>query len=90
MTYGIATDVPAWLRLFPDRDHYWLTAWFAYAIGQGARTPEGVLKIVQRVVERKLAWATSQTSETLCRATLLALVMHRQSALDYAKGLLER
>jgi hypothetical protein len=89
MTHDTATDVHAWLRLFPDRDHYWLTAWFDYAIGQGARTPDGVLEIVQRVVDRKLAWTTSQTSETLCRATLLALVIHRQSALDYAKGLLE-
>ena len=67
-----------------------IRAWFSYAVSQGARRPEVLVELVQRLVSAKLAWAVSPTSVELCEATLAALVHHRGQALDYAQTVLAR
>jgi len=77
-----------WLAGFPAADRPMISAWFAYALSQGARRPEVLVEMVQRVVAAKLEWSVSATSITLCEATLAALAHRRAEALSYAAALL--
>jgi hypothetical protein len=65
-----------------------ISAWFAYALSQGARRPEVLVEMVGRVVAAKLEWSVSATSVQLCEATLAALAHRRGEALSYATALL--
>jgi hypothetical protein len=82
--------VHPWLAPFPAAGRHYITAWFGYAISQGAKSPEAVLQIVERVCSRKLEWSMSRSTEDLCRGVLLALVHQRPQALSYAATLLAR
>ena len=77
-----------WLAAFRPADRHLVKAWFNYAVSQGAKRPEAVVEMVQRVVAAKLAWSVSPTSVTLCEATLAALAHRRAEALSYAQALL--
>ena len=73
-----------WLAGFRPQDRPLLRAWFAYCVSQGARRPEAVVEMVQRMVGDKLSWSVSATSIALCEATLAALAHRRAEALAYA------
>jgi hypothetical protein len=82
--------VHPWLAGFAPQDRPMISAWFSYAVSQGARRPEVVVDTVARVVAAKLEWSVSTTSIALCRLTLVALTHRRPEALSYAQTLLER
>jgi hypothetical protein len=50
------TPVHPWLRGFRPQDQPMIRAWFSYCISQGARRPEVLVDMVQRVVAAKLDW----------------------------------
>ena len=88
---AVLPDAPAlhpWLAAFRPQDQPMIRAWFSYAVSQGARRPEAVVEMVQRVVSAKLAWSVSPTSTQLCETTLAAHELHRVLAMDYARALL--
>ena len=78
-----------WLSQFPAQAQPLVRAWFAYAAGQGAQTPEALLNAVERLVNNKLAWSTTTTTRELCSTTLLALRHQRAGARAYAGTLLK-
>ena len=80
--------VHPWLAGFRAADRPMVSAWFAYALSQGARRPEVRVDLVGRVVASKLAWSVSSTSIQLCEATLASLAHRRPEALSYATALL--
>jgi hypothetical protein len=80
--------VHPWLAQFPIAGRHYITAWFSYSVSQGAKTPEAVLQIVERVCSRKLVWSMSRSTEALCQGVLLALTHQRPGALSYAATLL--
>ena len=81
--------VHPWLAQFPGAGRHYITAWFGYAISQGAKSPEAILDIVARVAARKLELSMSTSTAALCQGVLLALVHQRAGALAYAQALLE-
>ena len=83
------TTLDPWLAGFRPADRHMIRAWFNYCISQGARRPEAVVDMVQRVVAAKLDWSVSATSQTLCETTLAALAHRRTQALTYATTLLK-
>ena len=89
-TLAEAPPVHPWLAGFRPPDRPMVSAWFAYAVSQGAKRPEAVVEMVQRVVGSKLAWSVSPTSLALCEATLAALAHRRGEALAYAATCLAR
>ena len=88
MPETIGTALHPWLAGFRPQERPLVRAWFGYAVTQGARRPEAILDLVQRVVSAKLDWSVSATSQTLCATTLAALVHRRTEALAYAATLL--
>jgi hypothetical protein len=90
MTPETVPAVHPWLAPFSLAGRHYITAWFGYAVSQGAQTPEAVLQIVSRVCARKLEWSMSASTEDLCRGVLLALVHQRPLAEAYAATLLAR
>lgn len=83
-----APAIHPWLMAFRPQDRPLVRAWFAYAHSQGARRPEALVEMVQRLVASKLEWSVSPTSITLCEATLASLAHRRGQALAYAATLL--
>jgi hypothetical protein len=79
-----------WLRQFSPQAQPLVTAWFGYAVTQGAQSPEGVLEIVARVCGRKLEWSTTPATRELCSTLLLALCHQRAKARAYAASLLQQ
>ena len=71
------TPIHPWLAAFRPHDRPMVSAWFGYCVSQGARRPEAVVEMVQRVVAAKLAWSVSPTSIALCEATLASLAHRR-------------
>jgi hypothetical protein len=89
--YTVAPAAPTlhpWLAPFRPPDRPMIRAWFSYCLSQGARQPETIVDMVQRVVAAKLDWSVSPTSIALCEATLAALAHRRGEALSYATTLL--
>jgi hypothetical protein len=87
--YAVATPaLHPWLAGFRPKDQPMIRAWFAYCLSQGARRPEAIVDMVQRVVSAKLEWSVTTTSQTLCETTLAALAHRRGQALAYAATLL--
>ena len=84
------TTLDPWLAGFRPSDRPLVRAWFHYCVSQGARRPEAVVEMVQRVVSAKLNWSVSPTSIALCEATLAALAHRRAEALAYAATLLQQ
>jgi hypothetical protein len=84
------TTVHPWLAAFRPPDRPMVSAWFSYCLSQGARRPEVLVDMVQRVVAAKLDWSVSPTSVALCEVTLAALAHRRGEALAYAQTLLTR
>jgi hypothetical protein len=84
------TALHPWLAGFRAADRPMVRAWFGYALSQGARRPEALVEVVQRVVAAKRAWSVSATSITLCEVTLAALAHRRGEALSYAQAILRR
>jgi hypothetical protein len=79
-----------WLASFPAEQRPPVRMWFSYCLSQGARRPEVLLDMVQRIVTSKREWSVSLTSIALCDALLAALRDRRGEALDYARTLLYR
>jgi hypothetical protein len=84
------TTLHPWLKAFRPHDRPMVRAWFAYALSQGARRPEVIVDMIERVVSAKKEWSVRPTSITLCEATLAALAHRRGEALSYAQTLLAR
>jgi hypothetical protein len=62
--------------------------WFTYSASQGARRPDVLLSMVERIVSDKKEWSVSLTSIALCDALLTALWDRRGEAMDFARTLL--
>jgi hypothetical protein len=56
-----------WLRQFPEQAQPLVIAWFCYAAGQGAQSPEAVLEVVARLTRHKLDWAARTYAEAVLR-----------------------
>jgi hypothetical protein len=78
------TTVHPWLAQFPAPAQPLVQAWFAYAVSQGAQTPDGLLEIVERIVSRKMDWSTTPETRQVCSMVLLALCHQRAGARAYA------
>jgi hypothetical protein len=78
-----------WLATFPEATHATVRSWFAYAITNGARTPDAILMVVVRLVGHKLDWAVIPETRQLCHNALQALVCDRGGALAYAAQVLK-
>jgi hypothetical protein len=78
------TTLDPWLAQFPPEMQPLVTAWFAYAAGQGAQTPDALLAIVERMVSHKLDWSTTPETREACNRTVLALCHQRAGARGYA------
>jgi hypothetical protein len=78
-----------WLEAFAQHQQPMVRAWFSYALSQGARRPEVVVEMVERVVAAKLEWSVSPTSVQLCQIVLDALAHRNADALAYAASLLQ-
>lgn len=77
-----------WLQAFLPHHRPVVRAWFGYAVSQGAKTPEAIVQVVQRLVSTKLEFSVSPTTTTLCEITLASLAHRRGEALAYAQTLL--
>jgi hypothetical protein len=88
MVKGTLPTLDPWLAHFPEASRVLVAAWFAYAAGQGAQTPEELLAVVTRLVSAKLDWSVVPETRQTCSTTLLALVHRRREALDYARAVL--
>jgi hypothetical protein len=84
------TDVTpdAWLSQFQAEVQPLIVAWFAYGASQRPQTPDGLLKVVERVCRRKMEWSIEPRTRELCSALLLALCHQRAGAWAYAATLL--
>jgi hypothetical protein len=87
---GLSVQLHPWLAAFRPQDQPMIRAWFGYGLSQGAKHPDTLVDMVQRVVSAKLDWSVSPTSITLCEVTLAALAHRRGEALSYAAQLLAR
>jgi hypothetical protein len=78
-----------WLATFPETTHASVRSWFAYAISSGAQSPEAIIMVVERLVGKKLDWATTTETRVLCHTTLQACRCNRAAALAYAAKVLQ-